>query len=452
MIKAKQTLSGSINTVTRQTMSGSLNNSIVKVYPELEDLRIKPSNEEQVFKHPDSYGYDEIFVERVDGDELTIIPTTEEQINEGLFDKIIVEKVTSDIDKNIRPEIIRENEEILGVVGSYKGIDTSDATAASEDILKGKTAYVNGQKIDGTIEGYDGSYSGNASFTSEWESIFISSIDDSLGANVTKLPDSLTSIENYAFHSCTNLRLTELPKGIVSIGQYAFRGCTNLALTELPSGLTNIGTYAFEGCSNLMLTELPDGITKIGGEAFSSCKNITLTKLPKDIVRIENSVFAHCTNLALTDLPSNVTYIGYYSFRYCSNITISKLPEGLTELQNSGFQGCSNITVSEVPSGVTEIRYNIFDGCTKITELTFKGAITNIENGAFKNITNLGKIVFPNIVKVPKLNNKGAFEGSAIANGTGYIYIPDELVEECKVATNWSTYADQIKPISEMEV
>ena len=43
----------------------------------------------------------------------------------------------------------------------------------------------------------------------------------------------------------------------------------------------------------------------------------------------------------------------------------------------------------------------------------------------------------------------GIFGGSKIASGTGYIYVPDDLVEDYKAATNWSTYAAQIKPLSE---
>lgn len=46
---------------------------------------------------------------------------------------------------------IRVLEGLLTELESGSSLDTSDATAAAADILKGKTAYINGQKVTGTI-------------------------------------------------------------------------------------------------------------------------------------------------------------------------------------------------------------------------------------------------------------------------------------------------------------
>lgn len=51
---------------------------------------------------------------------------------------------------NLLPEYIKAGITLGGVTGTLKDLDTSDATATPEDILEGKTAYVNGVKITGT--------------------------------------------------------------------------------------------------------------------------------------------------------------------------------------------------------------------------------------------------------------------------------------------------------------
>ena len=57
-------------------------------------------------------------------------------------------------DSDLTADNIKKNIEIFGVTGTYEGTDTSDATATAADILTGKTAYVNGEKLTGTIPTY----------------------------------------------------------------------------------------------------------------------------------------------------------------------------------------------------------------------------------------------------------------------------------------------------------
>ena len=51
---------------------------------------------------------------------------------------------------NLLPEYIKKGITLGGVTGTLESLDTSDATAKPEDILYGKTAYVDGEKIIGT--------------------------------------------------------------------------------------------------------------------------------------------------------------------------------------------------------------------------------------------------------------------------------------------------------------
>lgn len=51
----------------------TIEQNVAKIYPKLENLTITPSREQQIFNHPNSYGYDEVVVEAVEDlpDDLT---------------------------------------------------------------------------------------------------------------------------------------------------------------------------------------------------------------------------------------------------------------------------------------------------------------------------------------------------------------------------------------------
>ena len=84
---------------------------------------------------------------------LTVTPSSSDQnFGEGYYSSITVNEVTSAVDSDIKPENIKDGVNILGVVGTLQeGLDTSDATATADDIVEGKIAYVNGQKIIGGL-------------------------------------------------------------------------------------------------------------------------------------------------------------------------------------------------------------------------------------------------------------------------------------------------------------
>ena len=89
-----------------------------------------------------------------------------------------------------------------------------------------------------------------------------------------------------------------------------------------------------------------------------------------------------------------------------------------------------------------------FDNCISLKRVELP-MVRTIYNAAFRNCSKLEKLILRRneVVKADGINT---FLNTGIANGTGYVYVPDDLVDSYKTATNWSNYASQIKPLSEL--
>lgn len=61
--------------------------------------------------------------------------------------------------------------------------------------------------------------------------------------------------------------------------RFYFCGCSGLTSINIPNSVTSIGDWAFEGCSNLdiVIDNSKDNL-KVGNQAFYLCKSVTWLK------------------------------------------------------------------------------------------------------------------------------------------------------------------------------
>ena len=96
---------------------------------------------------------------------------------------------------------------------------------------------------------------------------------------------------------------------------------------------------------------------------------------------------------------------------------------------------------------VESIGDNAFRGCYKLITVNLSAA-TSIGDSAFMSCSALTTLILRSET-IAILRSTNAFFGTPIKSGTGYIYVPAALVDTYKAATNWSTYANQIRAIED---
>ena len=281
-------------------LTGKLNASIIHFYPELEDITITPQLEEQVLKS-EKYGFDDIVVKGIPATEIEIQPTFEEQTKEGIFKEVKVgaipqqtlniipteqeqtktgiftevnvdaiqaveiapelnfdatnsivlqgqdgtymKKVTLNKDVDLIPENIKTGINILGIEGNLA--DTKDADATADDILFNKTAYVANTMLRGTLQEYDGSYTGNVGESEknaliDGNGLSTNTANSSSSYVLNRLIKALPEINTsgwvstaYMFHTCKLLeKIPQMDTSNVEEMQYMFQNCEELI--EIP--------------------------------------------------------------------------------------------------------------------------------------------------------------------------------------------------------------------------
>ena len=164
-------------------------------------------------------------------------------------------------------------------------------------------------------------------------------------ASTLVIPDSVTSIGDYAFSNCSSLESVVIPDSVTSIGWDAFRDCSSLTSIVIPDSVTSIAGDAFEGCSSLESVVIPDSVTSIGGSAFRDCSSLTSVVIGDSVTSIGDWAFRDCSSLTSVVIGDSVTRIGSSAFYNCSSLTSVVIPDSVTSIGSYAFYACSSLTI-----------------------------------------------------------------------------------------------------------
>lgn len=148
----------------------------------------------------------------------------------------------------------------------------------------------------------------------------------------------VTNIGKWAFAFASNskqITSVTIPNTVATIDEYAFNACTNLENVNIPDSVKTIGKRAFYG-TNLKSVTIPNGVTSIGNEAFSNCKSLEEVQIPSSVKTIGANAFSS-TNIKSISLPDSITSIGTRALNNIDKIVVNKDSTTAKTLEKAGI-------------------------------------------------------------------------------------------------------------------
>lgn len=162
----------------------------------------------------------------------------------------------------------------------------------------------------------------------------------------------------------------------------------------------------------------------INEAAFQKCYSLKRL-ICGGLEKINSNVFNGDKALIDFGNTSGITYIGIQAFMACTSLTSLKLP------------------------AVTSLGRSAFSGCTGLTKIDIGEKFSTIDGGVFYGCSHLKTLILRKPSSVVKLSYVAALNNSGIASKKGYVYVPSALLDSYKTATNWVSFATQLRAIED---
>ncbi|MBO5855210.1 MAG: leucine-rich repeat protein [Alistipes sp.] len=237
------------------------------------------------------------------------------------------------------------------------------------------------------------------------------------GITEYNIPDSVTTIEDYAFNWCSRLTSVNIPDSVTEIGSYAFYYCTSLKQVYCYATIPpSLGSSAFSSNASGRRIYVYEECVELYKSAWSSYNDSIYTNGQNcpDTTTIE-----YTTNDGNTITPSKLPII---SNIYENGVGTLVYSGNGKQIPNSAFLNCTSLTSVNIPDSVTSIGEYAFLNCTSLTSVYCKATTPpSLGSNAFKYFKGFGYVPY----------------------GCD-IYVPVGSVETYKSAEYWSEYASAI--------